>query len=84
MMFGWWTEDMIWISRRILIKSASVSILDFFMVLMATYDKKRGTFWNLNESQMEEVSHLLTRFFVDTELNFAIGSLAKLSTNFKP
>lgn len=36
MMFGCCTELIIWTSRRILMRSASVSILLFFIVLMAT------------------------------------------------
>ena len=39
MMFGCWTEDMIWISLRILMRSASVSILLFLIVLIATCRK---------------------------------------------
>ncbi len=41
MMFGWWTEDMIWISLRIRMRSASVSILDFLIVLIATCRLKK-------------------------------------------
>ena len=40
MMLGCWTDDIIWISRLILIRSASVSILLFLMVLMATLRSK--------------------------------------------
>ena len=36
-MLGCRTEDIIWISRRMRIRSASVSILAFLMVLMATW-----------------------------------------------
>lgn len=39
MIFGCWTDDIIWISRRILTRSASVSIFAFLIVLMATYHK---------------------------------------------
>ncbi len=37
MMLGCCTDDMIWISLRMRTRSASVSILDFLIVLMATY-----------------------------------------------
>lgn len=39
MIFGCWTDDIIWISRRIRTRSASVSIFAFFIVLMATCKK---------------------------------------------
>ena len=39
MILGCCTDDMIWISLRIRMRSASVSILDFLMVLMATLNK---------------------------------------------
>ena len=43
-MLGCWTEDMIWISLLILMRSASVSILLFLIVLIATYKNKSNVF----------------------------------------
>ncbi len=82
MMFGWWTEDMIWISLRIRMRSASVSILDFLIVLIATCRLKK--FACICWPFYKKNSHLLAGFFIDAHLHLSVGALAKLPANLEP
>ena len=55
MMFGCWTEDMIWISLRIRMRSASVSILLFLIVLIATCRKILSRLTSLLQTLMRKL-----------------------------